>query len=153
MAGQRSDPGARPRRGRTASSTGRAGAPSTRRPPIYHSSGKPLILGPTGTPLATAKPAANTSSGTLIAVLVLLVVAYLFISNAGQSSSSNGGGGSGQNFSDTVQGQYCSDPENGAVAQGIANGNGASYYSVCAKMWAVDKYLNAPIPSFDPFAP
>jgi len=92
--------------------------------------------------------------GVFLIFLIFIIAAWNNIS----SSVSGGGGGNGtMNWSDTVQGQYCSDPGNLAAAKGLAEGNGASLNDVCTKMWAVDKHLNQstfdPTAPYDPFAP
>jgi len=104
----------------------------------------------------TRPKAAQTNMAQAITAVIFVLVAIWFIFNfkslTSSSSSSSGSGGSGTlNWNQTVQGQYCSDPVNGAVAQGLSKGSGESLNSICTKMWAVDKSLNKP--TFDPTAP
>lgn len=94
--------------------------------------------------MSGTKPAASSSGSAAAAVVVLLFLAFWAVSSCGKSSSSGGSGS--LPWSDTVQGQYCSDPVNAAVAQGLADGNGESFDSVCTKLWAVDRALNTTAP-------
>jgi hypothetical protein len=99
-----------------------------------------------------AKPSEGVSG--CLGFIVMAVIFVVMIN----SCKSTGSGSSGMPWSDTVQGQYCSDPYNGAVAEGISEGTGESYNTVCTKLWAVDKYLSEepvfdPNAEYDPFAP
>jgi hypothetical protein len=110
------------------------------------------------TSTTTRSTAAQTNMAQAITAIIFILVAIWFIANFKSltSSSSTGTGGS-LNWNQTVQGQYCSDPVNGAVAQGLSNGSGESLNSICTKMWAVDRSLNKatfdPTAPYDPFAP
>lgn len=104
---------------------------------------------------STEKPAEEVSPVAGCLTFIIMAAVIIWLAN---SCNSNGGGGGGMPWSDTVQGQYCSDPYNSAVAEGLSQGSGESYNTVCTKLWAVDKYLDEqsefdPNAEYNPFAP